>query len=428
MLNRSSLRAAIFCIAALAAVPTCAPAQTAAASPLTLEQVLQAARDNPDVSIARRGAEAARADITSADHGPAPVLTAKAASIDLQNGLGSGSLWRDKRIDKSIGVDWTWERGNKRELRTQQARRNADAAQADLREVLVQQQLAAASAFYDLLAAQERMVQVEAIGKSAAELSSTAARRVRAGDLSAQVAARTEIESQRAAADLHTAQSEKRRASYALSQLIGVAPPTGELTAQSGWPTLTAPDAGTAYAPAAPDDRADVQAAQQRVQAAQAALDGANALRSNDVTLGASLDHFPGTSTRQLELRAQIPLAGLAGTYAYDGEIARARALLDQAQDQLDKTRRVADAENRRMQHDLESAARRAQRSATSIVPPAREVAAMAELAYGKGAMSLTELIDTRRTLRNVLIDDIAARADHARNLAAWRLRAAAAQ
>ena len=430
-----SLRAACLGTAAVVLSTSAALAQSTAptstnrpvTAPLTLEQVMQAAGGNLDVTIARRTVEAARADVTSADHAPAPVLTAKTASIDLQNGIGGGNVLRDKRIDKSIGIDWTWERGNKRELRTQQAQRNADAAEADLREVQAQQQLQAASAYYDLLAAQERVAQVEAIGRSAAELSGTAARRVRAGDLSAQDAARTEIESQRAGADLQSARADRRRASMALAQLMGVTEGSAFLSVQAGWPALAAPDAAAINSATSADARGDVQAATQRLQAAQAALDGAQALRKNDVTLGTTFDHFPGTSTRQLEFRAQLPLAGILGAYGYDGEIAKARAQLDLAQQQLDKTRRAAVADSERQQADLDSAAERAQRYSSSIVPRARQVADMAELAYSKGAMSLTELIDARRTLRNLLIDDIAARADHARSLAAWRLRHAPA-
>ena len=430
-----SLRAACLGAAAVALSTSAAFTQSTAptsanrpvSAPLTLEQVMQAARGNLDVAIARRTVEAARADVTSADHAPAPVLTAKTASIDLQNGIGGGNVLRDKRIDKSIGIDWTWERGNKRELRTQQAQRTADAAESDLREVQAQQQLQAASAYYDLLAAQERVAQVEAIGRSAAELSGTAARRVRAGDLSAQDAARTEIESQRAGADLQSARADRRRASMALAQLMGVTEGSAFLSVQAGWPALAAPDAAAISSATSADARGDVQAATQRLQAAQAALDGAQALRKNDVTLGTTFDHFPGTSTRQLEFRAQLPLAGILGAYGYDGEIAKARAQLDLAQQQLDKTRRAAVADSERQQADLDSAAERAQRYSSSIVPRARQVADMAELAYSKGAMSLTELIDARRTLRNLLIDDIAARADHARSLAAWRLRHAPA-
>ena len=57
-----------------------------------------------------------------------------------------------------------------------------------------------------------------------------------------------------------------------------------------------------------------------RVEAAQAAWGGAKAQRNADVTWGASVDHVPGTSTRQVELRVQMPL--LWG-YRFEGEAAR---------------------------------------------------------------------------------------------------------
>jgi cobalt-zinc-cadmium efflux system outer membrane protein len=50
-------------------------------------------------------------------------------------------------------------------------------------------------------------------------------------------------------------------------------------------------------------------------------------------------------------------------------------------------------------------------------------VAESAELAYRKGALSLTDLLDARRTLRATVLDGLAARADHAKAATAWRLR-----
>ncbi len=424
MLSRSASRhlaglAGLILTTSLWAQPAPAPASTSLT--LTLQQVQQRAAANLDVSLARRQVLAAQADVLSADHAPAPVLTAKAASIDLQNGVGGGNLLRDKRIDKSLGVDWTWERGGKRALRTVSAQRAADAAQADLREAVVQQQIAAAGAFFDLLAAQERVTQVEAIGQSADELAGKAAQRVRAGDLAQQDALRIEIEARRAGADLRSAQEDRRRAEQALGLLIGQA---GPLRAQAGWPD--AADRPSGLPPL--ELRADVQAAEQRLQAARAALDGAQALRKNDITLGTSLDHFPGTSTRQLEVRAQVPLSGFFGSYGYEGEIAKAQAQVNQAEDQLEKTRQAALNDNLKLQQDLQAAASRALGYDQAIVPKARQVASMAELAYSKGAMSLTDLIESRRTLRAVLLEDVAARADHARLLAAWQLRMTAAQ
>ncbi|MES2280465.1 MAG: TolC family protein [Pseudomonadota bacterium] len=408
-----------------AAMPAAAPSPSAASTTMTLAQALQAARNNLDVSLARRALAAAQGDIAAADHAPAPVLTTKASQMDLQRGIGGGNLFRDKRIDKSLGMDWTWERGNKRELRTQAAQSNAAAAQADIEDMLVQQQQATAFAYFDLLAAQERIGQVGEISRSATQLANTANRRVQAGDLAAQDAARIEIEAQRASTDLLSARLDRQRAALALAQLTGFTG-AGTLVAQPDWPAAAKADAGDGDAgmiyPSV-ESRPDVRAALQRVEAARAALDVASAQKKADVTVGASFDHFPGTSTRQLELRLQMPLYGLLGGYNFQGEIAKAQAQLDQAQDILDRTRRNAATELQRLQQDRRGTGARAWSYENTILPRARKVAEMAELAYSKGAMSLTELIDARRTLRTILIEDLAARTEHAKAVQAWQLR-----
>jgi cobalt-zinc-cadmium efflux system outer membrane protein len=387
----------------------------ASAQPVTLADVQRAAAANIDVSLARRALAGARGDVLAADHVPVPQLTAKASQMDLQNGLGPGNVFQGKRIDKSLGIDWTLERGGKREARTGAALANVEAAKADLQETVVQQQVAASGAFFDLLAAQEKLEQVQAIEASAQQLAQAAQRRLRAGDLARQEAARVEIEAERAAADVRSASADRVRAQIALAQALG----TGtKPEAAGGWPQ----GSDAAAAPSDIEQRGDVRAARERVQAAQRALDGALALRRNDVTVGASYDHFPGTSTRLIELRLQMPLSGVLG-YGYGGEIARAQAQLAQAEDQLVKVRRAAAADMERLAQDLAAATARAASYRDRIVPRAQEVAQGAEYAFGRGAMSLTELIDARRTLRAVLLEAIAARADHARALTAWQLR-----
>lgn len=403
-----------------AAPPVAVAASAPAALPVTLEQALRAARENPDVAWARYAVAAAQGDLQAADRAPLPMLSAKAGSIDLDNGLGPGNLWREKRIDKGVGLDWTVERGNKRGLRTEAAQQGLQATRLDLAEALVQQQQAAAAAFYDLLAAQSRLEQVLGLARSASDLSEAAQRRLRAGDISQQDALRTDIEARRAQSELRVAEAEVIRAQLALARLTGL--PTSLRVADEG-PVTSVPAASAAAIEA--EQRPDLRAARTRVQGAQAALDSAMALRRNDVTVGASLDHQPGTSRRMVELRLQMPLGGMLGTYGYEGEIARARAQLEQAQAQLDKVQRAAAADNARLQADLREAAARSARFQDEIVPRARQVAGMAELAYSKGALSLTELIDARRTLRAVLLDEIAARSDFGRTAAVWQLRQA---
>lgn len=395
----------------------------AASSQLSLQQVLQAARQNPDVMAAQRAAEAAKADIQAADRAPAPTLSSGVSSIDLQNGTGSGSFWTQKRLDKSLGLDWTWERGNKRALRTEVAERSARAAQADGSDMAVMQQIGAQNAFYDLLAAQQRLQTVLAIAQSAQQLADTAARRLKAGDLSAQDAARTRIEAERARADVHSAQLDVQQAAQALSIWTGLKPPVGGWTVQGAWPAAspTAAQAEDAI-DALVEQRPDVAAARERVAAAQAALQAAQALRSADPSIGASMDHYPGTSTRLLALRISIPLNGWQ---RFDGEIGRALAQEQQSQDLLQKTRLQARSELMALMQGWQASAGRLKIYDEQIVPQATQVAAQAELAYSKGGLTLTDLLDARRTLKTTQLEALAVRNDHAKALGTWHLRSA---
>lgn len=404
--------------------PAQAPTLPTQAPILTLGRALEAARNNFDVALSRSAAAAAQADVLAADHAPFPTLSAKLSSIDLQNGIGGGSLLGGKRIDKAVGVDWTWERGNKRGLRTQAAQRSASAAQADLEDTQIQQLLAASAAFFDLTATQERVALVEAMAAGTTQIASMAARRVSAGDLARQDALRLEIESERAKGDVLAAALERQRAALALTSLLGAGASAQTLQTQANWPIP-----GAAPVDAFPTDtamqvwvdaRPDSRAAMERVTAAQAALNGVNAQKKADITWGVSLDHFPGTSNRLLEMRMQMPLQF---GYQYQGEIARAQAQLTAAQDTLDKTRRNARLELQGLIAQVQSTSQRSQSYEQEILPRARQVAVQAELAYAKGALALNDLLDSRRTLRVTGLDALAVRADYAKAATAWRLR-----
>jgi cobalt-zinc-cadmium efflux system outer membrane protein len=394
-------------------------ASVACAETLGLAQVLEAARNNLDVSMARQAAEAAQADVLAADRSPFPVLTAKTSQIDLEHGVGAGPFGQ-KKIDKSGGIDWTWERGNKRRLRTQSAERQANAATADLQDMRVMQQLGAASAYFDLLAALERNREMQALAQSAKQLAQSATVRLKAGDLSSQDSARLEIEAQRAQADAHSAHLDQERAVLQLAQFTNLRIQLKDWQINADWPALHAMlDAGTVQE-AWLDQRPDVLAALERVSAARAALELAQAQKTSDLTLGSSLDHYPTQSRRLLELRVSVPLQW---GYGYEGEIGRAQAQLTQAQDLLDKTRRDALADFQRLLQERNAAHQREALYQQDILPRARRVAEQAELAYTLGASSLTDLLDARRTLRSTLIEAAFTRADYAKAHTAWQLR-----
>lgn len=389
---------------------------------ITLPEALAAAAQNIDAQIAKLLLSSARADITAANRAPLPVLSTGVSQIDLQNGVGAGSWLNQKRIDKNIGLDWTWERGNKRALRTETATQAAHASAQDLQELLTQQKLLASNAFFDLLAAQQRTNQIGAIAYSAQQLAETATKRLAAGDLSAQDAARSNIEAQRAKNDVTLAEQGRAAAERTLNLILDLGPQ--RLIANAPQATASMAYSSAALSMPPTESRADVQAATARVLASRAALTNALALKQNDVTLGTALDHFPGTSTRLLTVRLSVPLQlGALGGYNFGGEIARAEAQLAIAEAALERIRHAAYNDGQRLAQELQSSQARAASYNDGIAPEAKRVADQAELAYNKGALSLTDLLEARRTWRATTLEAIAAQTDFKKAQNAWNIR-----
>ena len=303
----------------------------------------------------------------------------------------------------------------------------AGPASQNLHGLLVRQsrrlQIGALGAFYDLLAAQERLQALQALADSARTLARTADLRLKAGDLSAQDASRTRIEAERAQADLQSARLAHQQAMQILAGWTGRHVPAGGWVAEGDWPQAVAASSGMDV-DALVEQRPDVVAARERLAAAEAAAQGAQALNRTDPTLGATFDHYPdGEKTnRWLALRVSIPINGFS---RFEGEIRRALAQKDLAQDLLDKTRIQARAELLSLQQAWQSQTERRQAYEARILPQAQQVAAQAELAYSKGGLSLTDLLDARRTLRATQLEASGVRNDHAHALGAWQLRTA---
>ena len=99
----------------------------------------------------------------------------------------------------------------------------------------------------------------------------------------------------------------------------------------------------------------------------------------------------------------------------------------EQAQDLLDKTRIQARAELQSLLQAWQSQTERLQGYEARILPQAQQVAAQAELAYSKGGLNLTDLLDARRTLRATQLEAVGVHNDHAKALGTWQLRTASA-
>ena len=390
---------------------------------LTLDQAEKLMQQhNRELQAARRALESARANVTIAAARPNPTLNFSISQINPSLGVGSGS-YRDKTMDSTLRLDQVIERGERRELRLATAKSLESASAEDLSDTLRQQRLALHGAYYDLLFVQDKT----AISRDTASLFGrtleAAELRLKAGDIAAADVSRIRVDALRAANDARAAEAELRRAQLALAYLIGAEAAAARLRATDAWPAGSGTEAASVSEDMI-DRRPDVRAARQRVDAAVAARDLARSLRTRDVSVGASYDHYPTSSTNTLGtgnsygVYMSIPLFA---NYRYEGEIERAEVDYSAAQDGLGRMRALARGELERALSDLRAATDRVRRYDDALLAEAKRAADAAEFAYKNGAIGVMDLLDARRTLRATQVDAVSARNEFARALAAWR-------
>jgi cobalt-zinc-cadmium efflux system outer membrane protein len=420
-MQNSPYRWVALAAAALAALN--APAAEPARLPpdpghLTLAMAEQLFREHSrELLAARRAIESAEADKVIAAQRPNPTLSAGVSSLSAQN-WSAASGFRDKPIDTGVQLSQLIERGNKRQLRTEAAQSSLEASRHDFQDVLRQQTLAMRDAFYDLLLAQERVRVSEETQALFRRSVDAAELRLKAGDIASSDLSRLRVDALRAENDVRQTQADREKARLVLAYFLGLEKNAAGIRAEEDWPVAAA-----VPAPKSIDDlldqRADVRAARQRLEAARKNRDLARAARTRDVTVGVGYDHFPTQiSNNTFGVSVSVPLFLF---YQFDGEIKKAEVAVNSAEEDLERTRALARADVARARADLESAQERVQRYGDSLLKEAQRAADAAEYAYKRGAVGVTDLLDARRTWYATRLDAATAQADYAKALAAWQ-------
>jgi cobalt-zinc-cadmium efflux system outer membrane protein len=370
-------------------------------------------RNNRELQVARRGMESADAQRLIA--GARPNATFSVNSTGIANNVSADTVFR---------FDQPFERGNKRELRLGAAAGLQRAARSDYLDVLRQQLSVLQGAYYDLKLAQEKARTLAENAELFAGTLAAAERRLKAGDLAPADVAKVQVDYERAQNDARGAQAELARAQIALGYLLALEAESRELRAVESWPALER--AEPAAVEQAIDARPDVAAARTRVEAAEKLRDLARAQRTRDVTLGAQYEHFPGNvPSNSVGFGVAVPI--FTG-YDFAGDIQKAEVDRYAALDSLARVRAVAQNELARAAADLNAAAERVARFDASLLGAANRSAEASEFAFSRGAISVLEVLDARRTLRAVRLEALGARADFAKALGAWRAAQASSQ
>jgi cobalt-zinc-cadmium efflux system outer membrane protein len=375
---------------------------------------------NRELITARRAVDAAGAQRVIAAARPNPTLSLNSSSISSNPGTGAGPL-NQKRIDTVLRIDQPFERGNKRELRMDAAEGLERAARGDSLDVLRTQLAQLRGAYFDLKQAEEKVAVLGETAQLFASTLSAAQLRLKAGDLAAADVAKVQVDYERAQNDARSAQAELARARFALAYQIGEERAAEDLRASDPWPATQRADPAVVEQALARayETRPDVLAAKARVAAAEKLRDLAKSQQTRDITVGAQYERYPGAiPTDSIGLGISLPL--FTG-YDFSGDIQRAEVDRYSALDALDRARALAGNDIRRAASDLTAAAERLERYDSTLLDAATRTAKAVEFAFQRGATSVLEVLDARRTLRAVRLEALAARTDYAKALAAWR-------
>jgi cobalt-zinc-cadmium efflux system outer membrane protein len=377
---------------------------------------------NRELQAARRNVESAQAQILIAGARPNATLSVNSTSINDANTIDG----QKRTADTIFRIDQPFERGNKRELRLDAASGLQRASRDDFLDALRQSLAALQGAYFDLRQAQEKADTLAQNAELYLGTLDAAQRRLRAGDLAPADVARVEVDYERAQNDARGARAELARAQIALAYMIGDEAEAAELRAVDPWPAPERADA--AAVEQAIEARPDVIAAKERVQAAEKLRDLARAQRTRDVTIGTQYERWipgGGVATQAVGVGVSVPL--FTG-YDFSGDIQKAEVDRYAAIDALERARAIAGAELRRAAGDLNAAADRLERFDRSLLAAANRSAEASEFAFQRGAISVLEVLDARRTLRAVRLEALAARNDYAKALAAWQAAQATVQ
>ena len=350
--------------------------QIAVAQPLTLSDALsRSATFDPAARASAARLEAAEASIRQADVGPRPVIGA-----ELEDVAGTGPYAPVDRAQSTVYYERTWERGGKREARTNAAR--ADLATVRKRTELRKLDTLAAvqAAWGDAQAAQATVVVAEERLALAVRLQGEVSRRVNLAldPLFAGERANTAVAQARIGRDQALENARIARAALA-SWWGGTEPFEIDIAAfaqtdTKQQPVVERPDLGLL---ATERDAADARV---RLEQARSVA---------DPTIRAGVRHFRDGDDVALVLGGSIPLGGRD---ANRGNVEKARAERLAAEAEIAVAQAERDREVARLEASRAAVAEEVRRIGAEVLPGAERALALARDGFNRGGTAFTFL------------------------------------
>jgi cobalt-zinc-cadmium efflux system outer membrane protein len=354
-----------------------------AAAPLTLQAALTLALDvNAELSAARYELQAVEASVLQAGALPNPSLE-----------LAVEDTRRETR-ETTVQFSQPIELGGKRNARLHAAQRGRDAAAAELNAKQADIRAAVITAFFGVLAAQERLRLAQDSVELAQRATVTATKRVAAGKVSPVEETKARVAESGVRLELVQARSELASARKRLAAMWGNRVPRferaeGQLDHLPELPELAALSRRLATAPALTRARFEVDRRQALAQVERSR-------RIPDVTVNLGVKRSEELGRNQAIVGVSIPLPLFDSNR---GNVLESLRRADKARDELAATETRLDSELAQAYEKLNTARQEAEALQTDVLPGAQSAYDAAAKGFEYGKFGFLDVLDSQRTL-----------------------------
>jgi len=374
------------------------PPASRASSPasITLDDALRLAIEHNHALLALRSTILqSQAQEITANLRPNPVLAWDAQFLPIFQPDQFSADYLNNNAQFDAGLSYLFERGKKRQHRLQAARDATAVVRSQVSDSERQLVFNVAQQFIGVLLAESTLSFAEQDLDSFQKTVDISEARFHAGDMSEGDLLKIRLQLLQFESDVSAAKLARVQALAGLRQLLGFASVAEDYDVSGDLGYEPVRSALADLKVMASQARPDLVAAQQGVTAARSQLALAEVNGKQDLTAGASYSHTAGTSSATFAFN--IPLALFNRN---QGEIARTRYAITQAQEQLSETSQQVSTDVVDAYENLRTSDRIIQLYRGGYVDQAKRSRDISEYAYRRGAASLLDYLDAERTYR----------------------------
>ncbi|MGB8492867.1 MAG: TolC family protein [Candidatus Acidiferrum sp.] len=384
------------------AAPTAAntPAQANAAQTgparIALDDAIRMALlHNHALQALRSTIQQSLAEQVTANLRPNPTLGLDAQFLPIFQPNQFSSDYIDQQAQFDAGVGYLFERGKKRQHRLQAAQDQTTVVRSQVSDSERQLIFNVSQQFIDVLLAESTLEFAQQDLDSFQKTVDIGKERFRAGDLSEGDFLKIKLQLLQFQSDVSAAKLAKLQSLAALRQLLGFESVPDDYDVQGSLDYLPVHANLNELKSLAALNRPDLRAAQQAVAAAESQLALQQANGKMDVTGTFNYTHTAGLNTGAFYFNMPLPIFN-----RNQGEIARARYAITQAQQQASETTQQVSTDVVQAYANLHTNDEIIQLYQGGYVDQAKQSRDISEYAYRKGAASLLDYLDSERTYR----------------------------